>query len=259
VRDLDLDTHVLALSAQQSLCTAPLIVAISAVVQRKPGHGIGYATAKFFGLDGASNAAIVSLFSRTSSSISAATLIISLLTTAALSTGVAAVHQHAFELIWNLPRRSGPRAYLRQLVWIPTMAGFTVGVLVATRVGVWMDEHLPGVGEWAVVALRAAIILGFYWWSQHWLLSGRIAWRALLPGAIAVAILTSVLVEVSRIVMPAQISWQLRAYGLIGAIFVLAIWLMILSTLIFAGVLIGSLLAQRPPPGKHPASIGASS
>ena len=100
-------------------------------------------------------------------------------------------------------------------------------------------------GPWAAVLLQAVLTFLFYWWSQHWLLGGRVAWRALLPGAIAVAIGTTVLVRASRWVMPSQISWQVNAYGLIGGVFVLSVWLMVLSAVIFGGVLFGALYVQR--------------
>jgi len=52
-RELNLATHVLALSAQQVLCTAPLVVALSAVLQRVTGQGVGGVLSRFFGLRGA--------------------------------------------------------------------------------------------------------------------------------------------------------------------------------------------------------------
>jgi uncharacterized BrkB/YihY/UPF0761 family membrane protein len=36
-----------------------------------------------------------------------------------------------------------------------------------------------------------------------------------------------------------------HAYGLIGGVFVLSLWLMILSVVIFGGVLIGALITER--------------
>jgi len=96
-----------------------------------------------------------------------------------------------------------------------------------------------------VVALRGLLVVAFYWWSQYWLLGGRVRWQALLPGAVAVAILTTGLLELSRLVMAGQISWQLRAYGPVGCVFVLSVWLMILSMLTFVGILIGALIAER--------------
>ena len=85
----------------------------------------------------------------------------------------------------------------------------------------------------------------FYWWSQHWLLAGRVTWRALLHGAFAVGLLTTVMFRITRWVMPSQLSWPVEAYGLIGAVFVLSIWLMILSVVIFGGTLYGALVTER--------------
>ena len=147
VRELDLDTRALALGAQQLLCTAPLIVAISAVAQPTAGRGVGYATARFFDLDGYSADAVIRLFCRSSSSISVPALVFSLIIAVVFATGVASVQQRTFELMWTLPPLSGTRAYLRQLVWTPTLAVFSVGLLIASRVGTFVDEHVPGVGS----------------------------------------------------------------------------------------------------------------
>jgi membrane protein len=77
------------------------------------------------------------------------------------------------------------------------------------------------------------------------LLGGRVTWRALLPGALCVGLLTTVLFRLTRVIMPGQIAWQVHAYGLIGAVFVLSVWLMILSGVIFGGILIGALITER--------------
>lgn len=151
----------------------------------------------------------------------------------------------AFELIWNLPRVAGVRGYLRQLAWAPTLAVFTTGMLAAARPGRWLDGHVPWVGGWFVAALRALLIAGFSWWSQYWLLDRRVDGRRLLPGAIAVSGLSMALLEASRLVVPGQISWQVQAYGLVGVGFVLAAWLMILSVLVYAGIVMGALIEER--------------
>jgi len=73
-RELDLDTHALAFCAQQVTCTAPMVVAISAVLSRETGQSIGPAMTRFFGLHGSSARAVEELFVRDSSSISTAAL-----------------------------------------------------------------------------------------------------------------------------------------------------------------------------------------
>src|SRR3954471_13620130 len=104
MRELDLDTHALALCAQQVLCTAPLVVAMSAVLQRLTGKGAGYFMTRFFGLYGDSADDVTRLFRRTAPTISTFTLVFAMITALVFTTSVASVQQRAFELIWTLPR-----------------------------------------------------------------------------------------------------------------------------------------------------------
>jgi membrane protein len=243
-RSLDLSTHALAFGAQQLLCTVPLVVAISAVAPHGPDRGVAYATVNLFGLDGSSASAARQLLGRHSSSISVSTLVVSMIAALVLTTSVGAVQQRAFELIWNMPNVRGLRAYLRQLAWAPTLAVFTVAVLAAAGPGRWLDGHINGAGDWLAGLIRLLLIVGFYTWSQYWLLDRRIPARRLLPGAVAVGVLAMLLVEGSRLVMPGEISWQADAYGLVGVGFAFAAWLMILSVLVYVGILFGALLAE---------------
>lgn len=245
VRELDLDTHALALCAQQVLCTAPLVVALSAVLQRETGNNISVYIARFFGLSDDSEDDIARLFGRTSASISTPTLIIGLIVAVVFMTSVGAVQQRAFELIWTLPRITGVRSYLRQLLFAPAVALFTVGVLFAGKIGHWVDRNVMSLGPWAGLVLQGLIVLLFYWWAQYWLLNRRISLRALLPGAIAVGVLSTIQVRLSRAIVPGQISWQVHAYGLVGAVFVLSVWLMVASGVVFGGVLLGALITER--------------
>jgi membrane protein len=246
IRELDLDTHALALCAQQVLCVAPLIVAVSALLQRTSHHGIAPVMARFFGLHDNSADAVERLFGRSSPSISTQALILGAITAVVFCTSVAAVQQRAFEMIWTLPRVRSIRSYIRQLVWTPALALFCGAMLLTGRsVGHWSDARHPHSGAWSATLLQGVLVFLFYWWTQHWLLGGRVTWRALRPGALAVSVLTTLMVRVSREIVPPQISWQVHAYGLVGGVFVLSVWLMVLSALIFGGVLIGALITER--------------
>jgi len=244
-RELDLDTHALAFCAQQVTCTAPMVVAISAVLSRETGQSIGPAMTRFFGLHGSSARAVEELFVRDSSSISTAALILSMVVAVFFTTSVASVQQRTFEVIWSIPRVVGVRSYVRQLWWALALVAYSGAVLLVSRTGraLWGDHNHRGV----IVAawVQGALTMLFYWWSQYWLLGGRIRWRALLPGAVAIGIGTAVVFRLTRVIIPGQISWQVHAYGLVGAVFVLTVWLMIVSAVIYLGVLFGSLIAER--------------
>jgi membrane protein len=245
VRELDLDTHALALCAQQVLCTAPLIVAMSAVLQRLTGRGAGYFMTRFFGLYGDSADGVTRLFRRTAPTISTPTLVFAMITALVFTTSVAAVQQRAFELIWTLPRVIGVRSYFRQLAWVVMLGVYSAVMLLLGRLGRELAESIGRPGLLAVALMQGGGTFLFYWWSQRWLLGARITWRALLPGAISVGIGTTILFRLTRVIMPGQISWQVHAYGLIGGVFVLSVWLMILCVVVFAGVLLGALIAER--------------
>lgn len=246
IREIDLDTHALALCAQQVLCTAPLIVAMGAVLQRETGRNAPYFMNRFFGLHGDSATAVTRLFSRTvPASISTPALMLALVTAVVFSTSVAAVQQRAFELIWTLPRVIGVRSYLRQLVWA-VMLGVYAGVLLGLgRLGRALDRRIDWPGILGIAIIQGVVTFLFYWWSQHWLLGARVRWRALFAGSFAVGVLTTIMFRLTRVIIPGQISWQVHAFGLIGGVFVLSVWLMILSVVIFGGVLFGALLSER--------------
>jgi membrane protein len=245
VRELDLDTHALALCAQQVLCTAPLVVAVSAVLQRLTGKGAGYFMTRFFGLYGDSADDVTRLFRRTAPTISTFTLVVAMITALVFTTSVASVQQRAFELIWTLPRTISIRSYFRQLVWAVMLGVYSLGMLGLGRLGRILDQHIGRPGLTCIAIVQGVVTFLYYWWSQHWLLAGRVTWRALLRGALCVGVGTTVLFRLTRVIMPGQISWQVHAYGLIGGVFVLSVWLMILSVVIFGGVLIGALITER--------------
>lgn len=244
VRETNLDVHALALCAQQVLCTAPLIVAMGAVLQRETGKGAAYFIDRFFGLYGQSAEAVNRLFARTTH-ISTFALVFALATSIVFSTGVAAVQQRAFEQIWTLPRIISVRSYLRQLVWAVMLGGYSMLLLALGRAGRELHETWGRPGQYGVACVQGAVTFLFYWWSQHWLLAGRVRWHALMRGALAVGLLTTIMFRLTRVIMPGQMAWPVRAYGLIGGVFVLSVWLMILCVVIFGGVLLGALLTEK--------------
>ncbi len=243
VRELNLATHVLALSAQQVLCTAPLVVALSAVLQRVTGRGVGAVLSRFFGLHGAAAADMTALF-KGSETVSTTVLLIGLLVAVGFAASVAATLQRGFELMWGLPHAGGLRSLARQLGWAVSLPGYVVGVIFAGRAGRTVG-HMVSLGLPTEILLQVLLTLLFHWWGQHVLLSGRVCWRDLVPGALTVALATLVLVKLSNLVLPSQIDEQVADYGLIGAVFVLSIWLMVLSAVLLGGTLFGAVLIQR--------------
>ncbi len=246
--ELDLATQTLALGAQQVLCTAPLLVAASAVVQRAGGRGMGGFVAHILGLNGTAAGAVTALF-QSSSTVDMTELVIGLMVAVVFGTGVAATQQRGYEMIWSRPR-SGLRSTLRRLLWVIGLLAYLVVLWYAGRLG-------HDINRWAHVGLPVRAVaqfvlsLLFYWWSQHLLLSGRIRWRSLFPGAVCMTLGTTVLVMVSGVVLPGQIAEAVNDYGPVGATLILSIWLVVLSGVIFGGSLLGAVVVERHQAKAH--------
>ncbi len=241
-RDVDVLTHIFALIAQLVLCAAPLLIAASAVLRRVGGDGLGPPLTHFLGLDRDAARTVNALFAA-SNRADFGDLVFGLVISALLGTGVAATQQRGYNLVWGLPL---PRwhSIWRHVVWTVALAAYTAALLAASE---WSTDvsTFPGAG----LLLRCAVTLigsvVFYAWSQHLLLGGRIGYRRLLPGALFIAVGVTVLVILSDIGLTALIHNQVTDYGLIGAAFILSIWLAVLSGLIFAGVLFGAVRDER--------------
>jgi hypothetical protein len=77
------------------------------------------------------------------------------------------------------------------------------------------------------------------------LLSGRIGLRRLLPGWGFIGIGIAAVTAGATLVVPDQIVQQSQNYGPIGAGFVLAMWLIVMSGVVSTGVLAGAVLDER--------------
>ena len=254
-REVDLPTQTLALAAQLVLCAAPLLVAISAVVRRAGGKGLGPPIARYLGLHGDAAKDVTSLFT-TASNVSMTSLVLGMIVALFFVTGVAATQQRGYEGIWSLPRM-GIRASWRQLLWVFGLVIYIAIILNAGRLGHHGQGRVhSGVVFRAIPQFIASLL--FYAWSQHLLLGGRIAWKRVMPGAICMSLGTTILVIVSAVVLPGQITQGETDYGPVGATFVLSVWLVILSAVIFGGGLLGAVIVERRerPTPKAPAEAG---
>lgn len=243
--ELNLVRECLALAAQQTLCTIPLLVALQAVAQRFQLGSVGTALSRYLGLSGAASRDVEKLFIA-NGHVSIVTLLVGLVISLVAATGVGAIQAHAYEDIWYL-ERCGFRSLWRQVLWVVGLVVYLFIALQSRQVGRLVGRHLPFDSVTAhVLRLVAVLILSyvFYWWTQHLLLSGRVAWRHLVPGSLVMALATVGLVGLSPL-MSGQIVAQVQAYGLIGATFILAVWVLALSVVVFFGALIGSVWAER--------------
>ncbi len=238
----DLAAHTLALSAQQVLCTGPLLVAASAVMQR---YGYGDALdllANLLLLSPESTRALAELM-RATDHPSTQTLVLSLGAAVFFGLSVASTIQRMLETMWGLDRLP-LTAYWRQVAWIAAVVPVLGGAMYAghlTRLASFADGLTVAV---MALALGAASLL-FSWWTQHLLLGGRVEWRRLLPGSAFIGMGIAIAQAVSNAVVPGQLVEQSRTFGPIGAVFVLTSWVVAIVAVFCGGVLAGAVVDER--------------
>lgn len=151
-----------------------------------------------------------------------------------------AVLQSGYEGVWDLPPARW-WARWRHVVWLAVL----IGVLYLSAITpLWREHPARGVVTWLSGTL-------FFWWSQRILLGGRVAWSALLPGAVATMLGLLGLRSFSRLVFSPLIASSAVTYGPFGTVLVIQSWLVGVGVIVFGGALAGRLLHDELPRAAH--------
>lgn len=241
-RQLDLGTYTLALAAQQVLCTAPLLVAISAIMRRFHTGGVVGMLADYLDLDPQSRRDILALFA-TQYRPSFGDLVVGFGVAFLFATGVAVTLQRVFEEVWTLPR-AGWQTWWRQIVWALMLVPLlSLAVWSAHLTRGWI---LPQPLEVAWEAIGFGVVAGaFFAWSQHFLLLGQLGWRRIRFTFMFLAVGLTLTELASQLMVPSQVLEGVRDYGLIGATFVLSGWVLVISTVVVAAAVLGYVTDDR--------------
>jgi membrane protein len=237
----DLGTRTLALTAQFSLSAAPVLVAAAALVRRFRHADLMNLLTELFGLHGAARADVTQLF-QSSAAADTDSQLLGLVIGIAFATGAAATLQRCLEIFWHLPK--APFVHLwRQILWVLALIPFfTLSIRMATLL---QKVHLPvGISD-----LVAPLGLGigsavFLWWSQRFLLLGRVPWRTLIPGSLLTGAGLMLLSLATQVVASSQIAEDVNDYGLVAASFALLVEVWCMSGVILGATLIGAMLGR---------------
>lgn len=239
---LDVATHTLALAAQQVLCTAPLLVAMSALLRRFHLGSAVVLLANLLGLDAPSTTALTSLF-RTTFRPSLGVLVLGLALSLAFAVSAATTTQRMLETVWGVPRAPWTSIW-RQVVWVLALTPAMALAMYAARLS--RSPTTSGGMAIALVAVTEGLCaVAFAWWTQRLLLGGRIAWRRLLPGSALIGVGLGIASVVSALVVPDQILDEVADYGPVGAAFVLSVWVVALTAIMVVGSLAGAVIDER--------------
>lgn len=129
---------------------------------------------------------------------------------------------------------------------IPRLVGWSLIVLACLVVeGIARDHvrHAVGPAGHALVAFAGLVI--FFWWTMHFLLAGRMPWRALARPAVLTALLWGVLALISSLSFSDTIVSDSKLYGTIGVVFTLLTWFMLIGIVITLGAVGGAVWQER--------------
>jgi membrane protein len=242
-RQLDVATHTLALAAQQVLCTAPLLVAMSALLRRFHLGSVVVLLANLLDLDTASTTALDSLF-RSSFHPSLGVLVVGLLLSVAFAVSAATTTQRMLETVWGVARAPWTSVW-RQVVWVLALTPAMALAMYAARLSRAAPASSGAISVALVAVTEGLCAAAFAWWTQRLLLGGRVTWRRLLPAAGLIGLGLGIASVVSALIVPDQIIDEVHDYGPIGASFVLSVWVVALTGIMVVGSLAGAVIAER--------------
>lgn len=123
------------------------------------------------------------------------------------------------------------RGWGRRMWWLTGVLGF-----VAAQIAI--GRHL-GRLNFAATSLELLALVAFWWWSLHCLLD-RIAWRRVLPGGVAIAVLYALVGIGTAVLGSSSITSAARAHGPIGTVMTMMEVLVALGLAIHLGAYIGA-------------------
>jgi membrane protein len=152
---------------------------------------------------------------------------------------VAGSLQQIYEKVFRQDHR-GIRDLGRLLAWIIVLCAAVVAESVAGR-----PVSTVAAGGWLAPLVTIGIMTPFFWWTMHFLLDGRVAWRTLLPAAVITGVLYGGLGVFSKFYFSDTIISDSKTYGTIGAIFGIMTWFIAIGAVIILGAVAGAVWEDR--------------
>jgi membrane protein len=151
--------------------------------------------------------------------------------------GIPGILQAWYQKVYDQPAPHGGvgRQLARKLVWVAGLLAYLwIEALVGEQTGPVGGRVLTFVCEFAVSVL-------FWWWTVHFLLLGRIGWRALLPTALATGFCLTGLAVFSLLLFSGSITSGEKSYGSIGVVLVLLYYLIGSGVCLLLGAVFGQM------------------
>lgn len=146
----------------------------------------------------------------------------------------AASVQTGYEKIWDLPPSRTRHKVWRQVVWLAVLTLYLFAEVES-------EEMLRSGAPQTVAYVVLTLVFGFlfFWWAQHFLLTGRMPWPALLPGAVATVVGLAGLRGFSYFVFSPLLVSSTRSYGPAGTLLIVQSWFIGVGFVVYGGSLFG--------------------
>jgi len=234
LKALDFASQAMLFGAGLLVSLLPFVILLSAFASQRVDDDISLR----LGLDRRAAGIMDHLFTAAPATLNAATGT-SLVFLIAGMLAVASSLQQIYEKVFRQGGRGVRDAY-RLVTWIAVLGVAVVAEGLAER-------PVSGVtgGGWLAPLVTVAIMTPFFWWTMHFLLAGRVRWRALLPSAIITGIFYGGLGVFSKFYFSETIISDSKTYGTIGAIFGIMTWFIAIGAVIILGAVAGAVWEDR--------------
>ena len=168
--------------------------------------------------------------------------------------GIPGVLQAWYQKVYDQPPAYGSlRQFARKLVWV---AGFLAYLWLEVQTG---RQTGPAGGHVLIFVCEFAIAVLFWWWTVHFLLHGRIGWRALFPAALATGFCLTGLAVFSLLLFSGSVISGEKSYGPIGVVLVLLYYLIGAGVCLLLGAVFGQMWNEsHQPPGPTRSDSGTN-
>jgi membrane protein len=149
--------------------------------------------------------------------------------------GVVAVVS-SLQLIYERVFGQEPRGWRnlpRGMLWLVALLGLLVLDGIANR-----SEHKAGAVVLDLVGLVTTTL--FFWWTLHFLLSGRVPWRRLVRPALTSGFLWFGFGLFSSVYFSPIVISDSHTYGTIGVVFSLLTWFFLIGGVVVLGAILGA-------------------
>jgi membrane protein len=154
--------------------------------------------------------------------------------------GIPGVLQAWYEKVYDQSAPyGGLRQFTRKLIWVGL---FLVYIWLEALIG---QQTGPAGGRLLTFVCEFVLAVLFWWGTVHFLLDGRIGWRALLPTALATGFCLTGLAVFSLLLFSGSVISGEKSYGPIGVVLVLLYYLIGAGVCLLLGAVFGRTWNER--------------